>query len=36
MGEMRKAYEIQVGKPRYRWEDNVRMGIREIWWEGME
>jgi len=39
MGEMRKAYNILVGKPegkrplgrpRYRWENNVRKGLREI------
>jgi hypothetical protein len=39
MGEMRNAYEIFVGKPRgkrplgrpkCRWEDNIRIGLREI------
>jgi hypothetical protein len=39
MGDMRKAYKILVGKPegkrplrspRRRWEDNIRMGLREI------
>jgi hypothetical protein len=36
MGEMRNAYEIAVeGKrphvrPRRRWEDNIRMDLREI------
>jgi hypothetical protein len=41
MGEMRNAYNILVGKPegkrplesRYRWEDNIRIDIREIGWE---
>jgi hypothetical protein len=41
-GEMRKAYKILVGKPeekrslgktRRRWEDNIRMDLREIGWE---
>jgi hypothetical protein len=39
MGEMRNAYSILVGKPegkrplrrpRHRWEDNIRMDLREI------
>jgi hypothetical protein len=42
MGEMRNMYKILVGKPewkrpflrpRRRWEDNIRMGLREIGWE---
>jgi hypothetical protein len=42
MGEMRNAYCILVGKPegktslgrhRRRWEDNIRMNLREIVWE---
>jgi hypothetical protein len=37
---MRNAYNISVGKPewkrplgrsRRRWEDNIRMNLREIW-----
>jgi hypothetical protein len=41
MGEMRKAYNILVtkfegktpfGRPRRRWEDNIRMHLREMWW----
>jgi hypothetical protein len=23
-----------LGRPRCRWEDNIRMGLREVWWEG--
>jgi hypothetical protein len=43
MGEKRNAYRISVGKPkgrnqlgrrRRRWEDNVRMDLREIGWDG--
>jgi len=39
---MRNAYNILVGKSegkrplrrsRYRWKDNIRMDLREIWWE---
>jgi hypothetical protein len=44
MGEMRNAYKILVGKterkrplgkPRRRWEDNIRKELTEIWWEGV-
>jgi hypothetical protein len=39
MGEMRSAYKVlvgklegkrQLGKPRHRWEDNIKMDLREI------
>jgi hypothetical protein len=39
MGEMRKAYKILVrkpkgtrplGRPKHRWEDNIRMDLRDI------
>jgi hypothetical protein len=42
---MRNAYKISVGKsegkrpcgrPRGRWEDNIRMDIRETGWEGLD
>jgi hypothetical protein len=45
MGGMRNAYDILVGKPegkrplgrpRHRWEDNIRMNLREIGWEGVD
>jgi hypothetical protein len=45
MGEMRNAYRILVGKPegkrplgrrRCRWEDNIKMDLREIWWEAVD
>jgi hypothetical protein len=44
MGEERNAYRILLGKlegkrplgrPRHRWEDNIRMDLREIGWGGM-
>jgi hypothetical protein len=45
MGEMRNAYKILVrkpegrrarGRPRRRWEDNIRMDLKEIGWEGVD
>jgi hypothetical protein len=40
MGEMRNAIKILVGKlrriPRRSWEDNIRMDLREIGWEGVD
>jgi len=45
MGEMRNAYNVfveksegkrQLGRPRHRWEDNIRMDLREIGWERMD
>jgi hypothetical protein len=45
MGEKRNAYRILVGMPerrralrklRRRWEDNIRMDLREIGWGGMD
>jgi hypothetical protein len=45
MGEKRNAYRILVGKPeekrplggpRRRWEDNIKMDVREIGWGGMD
>jgi hypothetical protein len=45
MGEKRSPYRISVGKlegkrplgsPRRRWEDNIRMDLREIGWGGMD
>jgi hypothetical protein len=46
MGDKRNAYRILVGKlerkrplgrPRRRWEDNIRMDlVREIGWGGMD
>jgi hypothetical protein len=44
-GEKRNAYRIWVGKPerkrplgrpRRRWEDNIRMDLREIGWGDMD
>jgi hypothetical protein len=43
-GEKRNAYRIMVGKPegkgplgrpRCRWEDNIKIDLREIEWTGL-
>jgi hypothetical protein len=43
-GEKRNAYTIlvgkpeekrQVGRPKSRWKDNIKMDLREIGWDGM-
>jgi hypothetical protein len=45
MGKERKVYKVSVGKPRgkrplgrsrCRWEDGIRMDLREIGWESVE
>jgi hypothetical protein len=45
MGKKRSAYRISVGnpegkrplgRPRRRWEDNIKMNLREIEWGGMD
>jgi hypothetical protein len=45
MGERRGAYRALVekperrrplGRPRRRWEDNIKMDLREIGWGGMD
>jgi hypothetical protein len=45
MGERRGAYRAMVGKPegrrplerpRRRWEDNIKMGLREVGWGGID
>jgi hypothetical protein len=45
MGKKRNAYRILVGKPvgkrplarpRRRWEDNIKMDLRDIGWSGMD
>jgi hypothetical protein len=45
MGERRGAYIALVGKPeggrplrrlRRRWEDNIKMDLREVGWRGMD
>jgi hypothetical protein len=44
IGEKRNAYRVLVGKPvgkrplgrsRRRWEDNIKIALREIGWGGM-
>jgi hypothetical protein len=44
MWEKRNAYRVLVGKPegkiplgrhRHRWEDNIKMDLREIGWTGL-
>jgi hypothetical protein len=45
VGKLRNAYKIFVGKyegkrslgkPRRIWEDNIRMGLKEIGWEDVD
>jgi hypothetical protein len=45
MGERRDAYRIlvlklegkrQLGKPRHRWENNIRINLKEIRWKGVD
>jgi hypothetical protein len=45
MGQKRGAYRVLVGKPeerrplgtpRRRWEDNIKMDLREVGWGGMD
>jgi hypothetical protein len=45
MGEERKLYKVLVekpegnrplGRPRCRWEDGIRMDLREIGWRGVD
>jgi ribosome biogenesis protein Nip4 len=45
MGDMRNAHNILVGKsegkrplriPKHRWEDNIRMDLREIGWDDVD
>jgi hypothetical protein len=45
MGEGRGAYRILVGRPegrtplgrpRRRWEDNIKMDLKEMGWEGVD
>jgi hypothetical protein len=45
MGKMRNAYKILVRKPdgkrplgrsRHRWEDNIRVDLREIGWKDVD
>jgi hypothetical protein len=45
MGERRGAYRALMGKPvgrrplgrpRYRWENNIKMDLREVGWGGMD
>jgi hypothetical protein len=45
MGEVRGTYRILVGRPegrrplerpRHRWEDNIKMDLQEVGWEGVD
>jgi hypothetical protein len=45
MGDRRSAYRALVGKPegrrplgrpRHRWEDNIKMDLRKVVWWGMD
>jgi hypothetical protein len=30
------AEKRPLGRPRSRWDDNIRMHLREIWWESVD
>jgi hypothetical protein len=45
MGQGRNAYRVLVerpegrrplGRPRRRWEDNIKMDLKQVGWEGMD
>jgi hypothetical protein len=44
MSDMKNGYtlvgepegKIKLGRPRRRWEDNIRIDLREIGWEGVD
>nr|KAJ4444099.1 hypothetical protein ANN_05888 [Periplaneta americana] len=36
MGESRNAYRVLVGRPRRRWEDNIKMDLREVEYDGRD
>jgi hypothetical protein len=36
MDERRNAYSISIGKPRHKWEDNVRIDLGETGWEDVD
>jgi hypothetical protein len=41
MGEKRNSYRVlvgkpQIGRPRRRWLDNIKIDLREIGWDGMD
>jgi hypothetical protein len=45
MGERRNAYRIlvgkpegkrQLGRPRHRWVDNIKMDLREVGWDWID
>jgi hypothetical protein len=33
VGERRRAYRFLVGRPRRRWEDNIKMDVQEVVWD---
>jgi hypothetical protein len=40
MCDRRAAYRVLAGRPlgrlRHRWEDNIKMGLQEVGWGGMD
>jgi hypothetical protein len=40
VGERRGAYRVLVvrpdGRPRLRWEDNIKIDLQEVGWEGVD
>jgi hypothetical protein len=45
IGEKRRAYRILVGRPegrrplgrpRFRWEDTIKVDLQKVWWRGID
>jgi hypothetical protein len=34
--EQKTKQNMPLGRPRHRWEDNIKMALKEIGWEGID